>query len=224
MKTLNFLKKDGLALLFLSLPTALTLFFWNQLPEQLTTHWNLAGNADDYQPKSVFLLTTLGTSLITYLILLVVPVIDPKPNAQRIRKPLRFIRLTVMAVLAIMMSSIVLKEVGYTIDMIFIGKVVSIFLFLVVGNLMAKFPPNYFAGIRTPWTLEYPEIWWQVHRFGAKLWVAGSLILLLFVFRLENFAYLILFSAITLVLTLVPVIHSYVLYRKMYQPKSADSD
>ncbi len=50
---------------------------------------------------------------------------------------------------------------------------------LVVGNYPGALRPNYFIGIRTPWTLEDPEIWQRTHRVAGKLWVGVSLVLLL---------------------------------------------
>lgn len=224
MKALDFLKKEWLALAFLLLPTVLTLSYWTQIPEQVPIHWNLQGEINGYQSKNAFLFFPLGVNLFAYLLLLVVPHIDPKPRAKQVIKPLRVIRIATMAFTAVIFGGIIFRAVGYNIDIILIGNLSAILLYLVLGNLMSKFPPNYFAGIRTPWTLEYPEIWRQVHRFASKLWVAGSLILLLFVFRLENSSYLILFFSVTAVLVLVPIIHSYLLYRKIRQQGAMNTE
>ncbi|MDF9799641.1 putative membrane protein [Catalinimonas alkaloidigena] len=214
LKLGEFLRKDWLALLFLLLPLVLTLSLWNQLPERFATHWGLNGEANGYQDKTSFLIFLIAINLFTYAILSVVPYIDPKPQSKRLIKPLRLVRMIVMAFLAVVMGSVVLKATGYALDIILIAKLCIIALYLVLGNMMSKFPPNYFAGIRTPWTLESPEVWRQVHRVASKLWVSCSLVLLLFVFRLGNTAYYILFAATTLVLIFFPIIHSYLLYRK----------
>jgi uncharacterized membrane protein len=224
MKALDFLKREWLALAFLLLPTVLTLSYWTQLPDQVPIHWNLQGEINGYQSKNTFLLFPLGINLFVYLLLLVVPHIDPKPRAKQVIKPLRVIRIAIMAFTAVIFGGIIFRAVGYDVDIILIGNLSAILLYLVLGNLMSKFPPNYFAGIRTPWTLEYPEIWRQVHRFASKLWVAGSLILLLFVFRLENSSYIILFFSVTAGLALVPIIHSYLLYRKIRQQGAIDTE
>lgn len=224
MKTMEFLKKEWLALAFLFIPTVLTLSYWTQLPEQVPIHWNLQGKINGYQSKTAFLLFPLGLNIFVYLLLLVVPYIDPKPRAKQAVKPLRIVRIATMAFIAVIFGGIIFRAVGYNIDIILIGNLSAILLYLVLGNLMSKFPPNYFAGIRTPWTLEYPEIWRQVHRFASKLWVAGSLILLLFVFRLAYSSYIILYFSVTAVLVLVPVIHSYLLYRKIRQQSPVDTE
>jgi len=224
MKALDFLKKEWLALFFLIAPAILFAVYWSQLPEQVPAHWNIWGEVDSYQSKTSLLSVLLGTSLFTYLILAIIPAIDPKPNAERIRKPLRTVRIAVMAFLAVVFGSIILNAANYPIDIILIVKVAIILLYLILGNIMSKFPPNYFAGIRTPWTLEYTEIWRRVHQFGSKLWVAGSLVLLLFVFSWDSFAYFMLFIAVTLILAIAPTFYSYLLYRKMRQQGAIDTE
>ena len=36
------------------------------------------------------------------------------------------------------------------------------------GNDMGRFRQNYFAGIRTPWTLADERVWRKTHRVGAR--------------------------------------------------------
>ncbi len=50
--------------------------------------------------------------------------------------------------------------------------------FVVLGNYLGNVRPNYFVGIRTPWTLENPETWRATHRLGGRLMFFGALILL----------------------------------------------
>jgi len=48
-------------------------------------------------------------------------------------------------------------------------------LFLLLGNVMAKLRPNYFAGIRTPWTLASARSWTATHRVGGRAFVGFGL-------------------------------------------------
>ena len=61
------------------------------------------------------------------------------------------------------------------------GRIMMISLlvfFVVLGNYLGNLRPNYFVGIRTPWTLENPETWRATHRLGGRLMFFGALILL----------------------------------------------
>lgn len=51
-------------------------------------------------------------------------------------------------------------------------------LFILLGNLMGKLPPNPLIGIRTPWTRADDRVWDQTHRFAGWIFVAGGFIIL----------------------------------------------
>jgi uncharacterized membrane protein len=55
-----------------------------------------------------------------------------------------------------------------------------VFLVLVLmGNPMGKVRPNFFIGIRTPWTLTSERVWHLTHRLAGKLMVGAGLLGLL---------------------------------------------
>jgi uncharacterized membrane protein len=49
-------------------------------------------------------------------------------------------------------------------------------LFVVLGNLLGKLRPNWFFGIRTPWTLSSAESWNRTHRAGGWVFVGLGLL------------------------------------------------
>jgi len=59
-------------------------------------------------------------------------------------------------------------------------------LLIVIGNIMPRTRPNWFVGIRTPWTLSSDRVWERTHRFGGQLLVAaGALTVLVGIFAPE---------------------------------------
>jgi len=53
-----------------------------------------------------------------------------------------------------------------------VGKIVSLavgILFIVIGYYLKGVKPNWFFGIRTPWTLADDRVWDATHRLGARL-------------------------------------------------------
>lgn len=90
-----------------------------------------------------------------------------------------------------------------------------IFVFLAVcGNLMYNVKPNYFFGIRTPWTLKNETVWRKTHRLGGVvLFLAGitGFILSLFVDKEQLFAMMIM---VILIPTTITIIYSYYIYKK----------
>ena len=80
---------------------------------------------------------------------------------------------------------------------------------------MNTIKPNYFIGIRTPWTLENPEVWKKTHRIGSKLWVVGGLIMILnAVFIPVSYSQIIFYITVALI-ALVPIVLSYIYFKKL---------
>jgi uncharacterized membrane protein len=51
-------------------------------------------------------------------------------------------------------------------------------LVALLGNYLGRVEPNWFFGIRTPWTLESDVVWRRTHRtMGRVLFVAGLLLI-----------------------------------------------
>lgn len=57
--------------------------------------------------------------------------------------------------------------------MIIVG--VGLFL-LLLGNVLPRVRPNWFIGIRTPWTLSSDRAWEKTHRVGGYILSAAGLV------------------------------------------------
>lgn len=55
-----------------------------------------------------------------------------------------------------------------------VGAGVSV-LYIAIGNVLPKTRPNFFLGIRTPWTLSSPSTWEKSHRLGGLLLMLAGL-------------------------------------------------
>ena len=49
-------------------------------------------------------------------------------------------------------------------------------LFVVIGNMMPLVRPNWWFGIRTPWTLSSDRVWVRTHRVGGYLMLGAGLV------------------------------------------------
>ena len=85
-------------------------------------------------------------------------------------------------------------------------------LLVLIGNLMGKLRPNWFVGIRTPWTLSSKASWTRTHRLGGWLLiVSGLLVMSCAVVRRPGY---LLGVAIVCVAFLVSlIVHSYVVWK-----------
>lgn len=203
------LAKDWLLWIIILLPFAYLAYHFPTLPEEVPLHWNSKGEIDRYGPKQELWLIPVLLPLLTYLILLVVPRIDPKGQVQKMAGKyiqLKFWITFSMSALAVIIIHIAIQKEMANINLIFAAVGL---LFLVLGKSFYSLKPNYFIGIRTPWTLESEEVWIETHRFAAKFWLGGGLLILFGSLLLDpgNMTYLVL--GVTLLLVLIPLVFSY---------------
>jgi uncharacterized membrane protein len=88
-------------------------------------------------------------------------------------------------------------------------------LFVFLGNYFKTIKPNYFIGIKTPWTLENETVWKETHSLAGKMWFVGGLIIVFSSLILSKEANFTLFTVITVIIALVPVIYSYIFFKQL---------
>lgn len=203
------------------LPAIFGIVFWNELPEQMITHWGIDGNPDGWSNRyfAVFALPTF--ILIIHWLCILCTTIDPKNKNQNNKVFSIVIWLTPIVSLtangAVYAVSFGKEFSPYLITNLLIGVT-----FVVIGNYLPKCKQNYTIGIRVKWTLESEENWNATHRFGGKLWVIGGLLIMLCMF-LPEFGFIWVLFASILVLVLLPVIYSYRYYKKQIRDGSSIS-
>jgi len=188
------------------------LISYNYLPERIPVHFDAAGNIDRYGGRiSIF----LAPAVIAAMTLLAefVRNVDPKKNSyNKFNKQYYMIFFAVSLLMFIIAVSMNVKILNISIIMpVAVGM-----LFTVIGNSMPKFKQNFYAGIRTSWTLSDEEIWFKTHRFGGKLWFVGGILMMTTAVLPKNMNFIAL-TFLALVLALIPVIYSYVIYRNKYK-------
>lgn len=212
----SFLRREWLQLLLLALPFIAIPFVWSHLPEQIPTHWNLAGEPDDYSHKAFGLLILPVLNIFTTALLFGIPYIDPRrENFELFANTMRSFRLLFTTFMLVVFSAIVAAGLGYDFAIERVICVCLILLFLVLGNMFGKVRSNYFVGIRTPWTLDNPEVWRRTHRMAAVLWVAASIIALPAPMLFDGTALFVIMMVYVGTITFVPLIYSLVTFRKL---------
>ncbi len=199
--------------LIVAATVAYSLWILPQLPATITTHWGLDGKPDGWSSRESGVWFGVGAQIVFLLLMGLLPVISPKrARIESFEGAWNTVALAVLGFLAFMQYLITRAALG-PLDMVRTLMFGMMILFLIMGNVLGKAKRNYFMGVRTPWTLESDEVWHSTHRLAGKLMVGGAIIgLILLAFGLDPMWTL----GIVLISALYPVLHSYLLYKKLY--------
>jgi uncharacterized membrane protein len=204
------------------IPIVYLLSIWNNLPESVPTHYGMDNKADDFGSKFEMLgiilfmfAVTIGTSLL----ILNLDKLDPKKRYASNNTLIVKISWAVTIFISLISCYIVYTTEHYTptsamdISPRYIVALVAL-LFSVLGNFMNNIKPNYFVGIRTPWTLDDEENWRMTHHLGSKIWFFGGLLMLVLVLFLpiEYVSYVVIFSIIPL--AGIPIFYSFYIFKQ----------
>lgn len=193
-------------------PLMYFLIVWKSLPVEIPVHFDAKGDPNRLGSRYEILFTILFISLGTYLLLLYAPKIDPKKNFSIFSGTflkLRYILTTFFAVMSFFIVSSVINE-KLNISLLY---AVLALLIALLGNYMSNIRPNYFLGIRTPWTLENESIWKKTHYITGRLWFFSGIILMIMMLLLPNtIKFYVLIGGI-LLLSVFPVLYSLITYR-----------
>lgn len=218
----NELKKELPLLLIISIPFIYLAFIWNDLPAKVPVHWNMEGEVNRYGNKLELLIIPFLLPFLMYMIFIIVPQIDPKKKIDAASKKyqnLKFLLTSFMSALAIyLIFSIKNETLGNpNILILLLG-----FLYFILGNYFKTIKANYFIGIRTPLTLENESVWKTTHAVAGKLWFVGGILVIILSLILSHQTNLIVFLVITGIITVIPMVHSYVLFKKLPAKNNAE--
>jgi len=183
---------------------------WNLLPESMPIHFDVHGQPNGYGSRYVYIWLPVGI----YFLMLVLPKIDPrKANYFVFRESYYKLRLILAIFFGVLNSAIIWGVINKTDSIQNFLPLMIFFLFMLIGNYMGNIRPNYFVGIKVPWTLNSDEVWIRTHKLAGKLWFWGSLAAIGLYFVIDRFDWV--FVPLLVVLVVVPILYSYVIYQKV---------
>ncbi len=203
-----------IALVMIALALLAGAVLWNQLPDQMASHWNFNDEVDGTIPKVWGVLLLPLTTLGMLALFLVVPNIDPlKENIAQFRESFNLFIMLIVAFMLYIHGLTLAWSLGSTnfkmsaAMLPFMGV-----LFIAIGFMLRKAKRNFFIGIRTPWTLSSDSVWDKTHQLGSVLFMASGVFAIIGgVFGGMTAFWLMLVPLIGSSIFLV--IYSYVMYR-----------
>ena len=216
------LKKELPIIGFVLLPFIYLGYLWNSLPEKVPIHWNYKGEIDDWGTKYALIGVLFLLPVFTYVLMLLIPKIDPKKRIEFMGGKyyqIKFVLVVFMSVLALFIIQSSQSQTISSPSMVFI---LLGLLFVALGNYFKVIKQNYFLGIKTPWTLESEEVWKLTHILAGKLWIIGGLLIVIFSLVLSENVNFYIFIAITAIISIVPIVYSYVKFKELKTVKKSE--
>jgi uncharacterized membrane protein len=212
------MKLNKVAITLTALSLIGTFLVYPRLPDIIPTHWNASGQIDGMGSRNlVFVLGSIP--LLLYILMIFLPKMDPRKENFEVHK--KAYGITIIAIMLVMIALhwiTIYAALGYHVDVGILVRVMIGILFIVMGNYMGQIRPNYFFGIRTPWTLSNEQVWQKTHRMGSYAFVIAGVLTAASVF-IKGAAGFILMLSVMFAILIFTFGYSYHEYRKLMPKK-----
>jgi uncharacterized membrane protein len=204
-------------------------WFWlaDALPinaTQVPVHWGFDGVADAFASRAealAWFALLPGASLVMTALFCLIPVIEPlRENLMRGHRAYLTAWIGVQAMMALLAAGLALltaRSVGAAeanVDLFVRGVIAGAgVLLMFLGDAMPKTRPNFFLGVRTPWTLSSDLAWERTNRLSGRLMVLVGLWGVVAAFLLNGLALAFAVCAPLIVAVLIACAYSYFVWR-----------
>ena len=204
-----------ITLVLIGLAVLAGVILWNQLPDQMASHWDANDQVNGYMPRfwGVFLMPLITLGML--VLFLVLPGIDPlKANIAQFRDVFNLFITLIVAFMLYVHALTLRWNLGYTDFGMSKAMLPAMgILFFFIGYILRKAKRNFFIGIRTPWTLSSDHVWDETHRIGSILFMISGVLAFLGSFFGGMTAFWFVFIPI-IGSTLITLVYSYVIYQR----------
>jgi uncharacterized membrane protein len=213
--------RKWIPLLIIAVAVIVSAVVYPRLPESFPTHWDMSGQPNGWSGRLLGAWMLPILMVVIWAFLRVLPAIDPRgSNYAKFGGAFEAIIVSIMLFLLGLHIIILRGALGYPMAIQRVVPVgVGVFL-AVIGNLLPRARPNWFVGIRTPWTLSSDRVWEKTHRFGGHVFVVGGLLIVLAALLTAQWAQIVL-VIVTVVCTATVLIYSYVEWKREQPTVSA---
>ena len=189
---------------------------YSELPELVVVRWNLEFEPSGYASRFVAAVIMPSAFLLAPLVAWILPRVDPRRASYRRHESTYWlIWNAVMLLLAVLQALTIGIALGWRIDAARAFPSVIGLVFIVLGNYLPRLRPNWFVGIRTPWTLSSDEVWRRTHRLGSRTMIVCGVLLLLAGFDVAEWVRTAAWVVALLVGVGLPVVYSFVVWRSL---------
>lgn len=209
--------QEAIIIIFAALPVIYYAAMYSSMPEIVPVHFNAQGVADRMGSKNELMAVIAVLTVPMYFLFKYLPKLDPKNQLERMGNKFYVMRLALTVFMSLIALGITYTTVNYdqtsSMQPDWVFALVGL-LFIVLGNFMPAMKPNYFVGIRTPWTLENEIVWRKTHRLGAWLFMGSGFATILSALLFSSQTTFYVLMGTTFAMLGVVMIYSYTEFKK----------
>ncbi len=168
-----------LIVLIVAAAVIISLLAYPKLPDKMASHWGPGGQVDGWMDKSVCLWFLPGIAVIETIVFFIILQIDPlKKNFDKFFSYYAGFIIIVNLFLLVVHGWMILWNLDIQIPSNVFMPLAMACLFFYVGIVLSHVKPNWFIGIRTPWTLSNEIVWQKTHKFSGIAFRIAAIIVL----------------------------------------------
>ena len=208
-----------LSIVITLLPIVFGSVMWNRLPLNMATSFGINGEITGYSSK---LFAVLGLPIILAVVNLIsIIATNADPRKKNIDNKMLSVVISIVPACSLICAFCIYSNaLGYKADIENIMIVFVGVIFLVIGFFLPGCKQNYTVGIKLPWTLHDEENWNKTHKLAGKIWIAGSIVMII----AGLFKFTVLFMICIVLIIIIPTLYSYLMYRKNKRCKKGKND
>ena len=181
-----------------------SIIVYPQLPERMPTHWSASGDVNGWSNRlwGAWMLPLFMAAI--WLFMRAIPHIDPRrANYEKFAGMYEALVILILLFMLVIHVIVLAAATGTPVKMDRIMMpLVGVFI-AAIGFLIPRAAPNWFVGIRTPWTLTSDLSWEKTHKLGGPLFtVFGVLMIVAGFFAPEQAIWVLVTAAVALVVFL----------------------
>ena len=215
--------KFAISSVIILIPVLVAFFGGGLMPEEIAVHFGIDGEANGWMsPISAFIILPLIMLSIHWICMAVSSVLEKKAEQNKKVKEITY--WIIPAISLVSCGSMFFVSIGYDFSVFSILNGFFGVMFIVIGNYLPKTMRNVAMGIKVKWTLSNDENWTATHRFAGKVFVCAGVMCLASILLDPGMLMLGVFAAVVVIAVLLPVIYSYIFYKKQLADGRATKD
>jgi uncharacterized membrane protein len=152
--------------------TVVSIVMYPRIPETMPTHWSASGEVNGWSSRLFGAWLMPLMMAVVWIVMRMLPHIDPRrANYEKFSGMYEaLIDLTLVFMLGLHVL-VLTAATGAEVDMARIIPISVGVFFVLMGVMLPRAHPNWFVGIRTPWTLSSDQSWERTHKLGGLLFI-----------------------------------------------------